>query len=312
LHASVAIYIEPFARRTKPDLKPLARALCLHLVLCARAQKNATMGSPLLLLLASLVFLARAPAPAQAQAQTARCAVSLTFADGYKEEFGGRGSPCCVPVARNVQGVPYASYVTAWAPEANCDRQDLSWQSFFEGPACTGARVTNRRPSFAVGSAWICLDETPQQQPSKPPAAAAPLSKRFVFRSATTRQCLSVKEGVVLFGQPRLQQSPCSESDATQGWSVRPAGQGVYTIADAKGRCLTTYSGLAVRAAVVMPCSGGSDQKWALDSRTPNGKGPYTIRSPLTGACLSNVGKELVQARCDPNDLNDVFESAFV
>jgi Ricin-type beta-trefoil lectin domain len=271
------------------------------------------MGHPPLLLLAPLLLLL---AHAQAQAQTARCAVNLTFADGYNEAFGGRGSPCCVPVGRTVMNVPYASYVTAWAPEAKCDRQDLSWQRFFEGPLCTGAQAATRRPSFAVGSVWICLDEAPPppQQVSKAPVAApAPsLSKRFVFRSATTRQCLSVKEGVALLGQPRLLQSPCSESDATQGWSVRPAGQGVYTVADAKGRCLATYSGIAVRAAVVMPCSGGADQKWALDSRTPNGKGPYTIRSPLTGACLSNVGKELVQAKCDPSDLNDLFESAFV
>lgn len=259
-------------------------------------------------LLVPLLLLARA----QVQAQpTARCAITLTFADGGTEAVGGRGSPCCVPVARNVQGVPYASYVTAWAPEPACDRQDLSWQGFFEGPSCSGAQVFNRRPTFAVGSAWICLDE-PTKAAAPQPAASAPLPKRFVFRSATTRQCLSVRDGVALLGQPRLMQSPCSESDATQGWSVRPAGQGVYSIADSKGRCLTTYSGLAVRSAVVMPCSGASDQKWALDSRTPNGKGPYTIRSTLTGACLSNVGKDLVQAKCDPNDLNDVFESASV
>jgi hypothetical protein len=263
---------------------------------------------PLVLLLVLLL------GPPQAQAQTARCAISLTFADGYTRSVGGRGSPCCVPVARSVAGVPYAPFVTGWAPASDCNRQDLSWPRFFEGPSCGGAQAANRLPSFAVGSAWICVDEPPtQQQASKAPAAAAaPPPKRFVFRSASTRQCLSVKENVALLGQPRLLQSPCSESDATQGWSVRPAGQGVYTVADSKGRCLTTYSGLAVNAAVVMPCSGGADQKWALDSRTPNGKGPYAIRSPLTGACLSNVGRELLQAKCDLNDLNGLFESAFV
>lgn len=274
---------------------------------------------PLRLLLVAILFsFAAHRAGAQAQPKTARCGVRLTFADGYAQAIGGRGFPCCVPVARAIAGVPYAGYVTAWAPEASCDRQDLTWQRFFEGPSCTGAQAANRRPSFAVASAWICEGEPTQAAPVKPAAtataaaAAPPPSKRFVFRSAATQQCLSVKDGTALLGQPRLLQSPCSESDATQGWSVRPAGQGAYTIADAKGRCLTTYSGLVVRAAVVMPCSGGADQRWALDSRTPNGKGPYAIRSPLTGACLSNVGNQLLQAKCDANDLNGLFESAFV
>lgn len=250
---------------------------------------------PLALCLA--VLLAATGARSQ---QTARCAIQLTFADGFTQAVGGRGSPCCVPVSGNVN-VPY---LISWSPEPACDRQELSWQRFYEGPSCTGAQAANRRPSFAVRSVWICPDYLKPAAPAKP--------RTFVFRSAATRQCLTSRDNVELLGQPRLLQSPCSESDAAQGWSVKPAGQGVYTIADPLGRCLTTYSGVAVRAAVVMGCSGGGDQKWSLDSRTSNGKGPYTIRSPLTGACLSNVGKEVVQAKCDPDDLNNLFESAFV
>lgn len=262
-----------------------------------------------------LAVLAALLAPAVASQQVARCAIDLTFADGAVQTVGGRGTGCCAPVGRVVNGVPYAGYVVQWAPDASCDRQDLTWQRFYEGPLCTGPPTVNRRPTFTVGSVWICAEEDPPK-PKAPATPAAPslAGKRFVFRSMTTRQCLSSREGVALLGQPRVLQTACNEGDAAQGWIVRSAGGDggqFYTIENPRG-CLTTYSGFSLRAAVVMRCSGGADQRWALDSRTPNGKGPYTIRSPLTGACLSNVGKELVQVKCDPEDMNDLFESAFV
>ena len=141
-----------------------------------------------------------------------------------------------------------------------------------------------------------------RQEPREPTAGAADAAPRSCSppaRRRRPRQTSRIAKSCAPNGtaHPRLLQSPCSESEAMQGWSVKPTGQGVYSITDSNDRCLTTYSGLGgLRAAIVMPCSGGADQRWVLDSRTPNGKGPYTIRSPLTDACMSNVGKELVQA----------------
>lgn len=277
------------------------------------------------------LFLAALLAPASVAAgeQVSLCSIDLTFADGGVQTVGGRGNKCCARVGRVVKDVPYAGFVADWATDWACPRQDKAWQRFYEDDSCTGPATVNRRPAFPVGSVWICYDEPRplKQRPlatgtaAKPSLAAAAggggsagsnKPQRFVLRSVTTRQCLGTRDGVALLGQPRVLQAACSDQgDASQGWVKSPAGGGggggYYTIQNSKG-CLTTYSGFAVQAAVVMPCQPGrSDQRWALD-----GKGPYTIRSPLTGACLSNVGKELVQVKCDPNDLNDLFESVSI
>ena len=60
---------------------------------------------------------------------------------------------------------------------------------------------------------------------------------------------------------------------------------------------------------ILMRCDGGLDKVWAITSLTPNGKGPFVLRSQSAGLCLSNASKGVVLEECDANDVNDLFES---
>ena len=60
---------------------------------------------------------------------------------------------------------------------------------------------------------------------------------------------------------------------------------------------------------IFQKCDGGLDKVWGITSLTPNGKGPFVLRSKSAGLCLSNASKGVVLEECDSNDVNDLFES---
>eukprot|EP00775_Hariotina_reticulata_P004920 gene4920-5163_t len=147
-----------------------------------------------------------------------------------------------------------------------------------------------------------------------PIAAQSQQAKSFVFRNAASRQCFAVNDNVrlPLVGLPRLLASTCLASDKSQGFKVVSVGK-LYSIVDAQGRCLTSYSGILITSAGFMKCANNrDDQLWALNSVTPNGKGPYLIQSKETGACIAILRGAVTLNDCNSRDTSMLFESAFV
>ncbi|WIA44539.1 hypothetical protein OEZ86_007273 [Tetradesmus obliquus] len=83
-----------------------------------------------------------------------------------------------------------------------------------------------------------------------------------------------------------------------QGFKLVPTNN-AYSIVDAKGRCVTTYSAIFVRTAAASRCTNGADQRWALTSLASGGKGPYRIKSLENGNCITNMRNTLSLGACD-------------
>lgn len=148
--------------------------------------------------------------------------------------------------------------------------------------------------------------------PSQKPTPSQP--KTFVFRNSASRQCFGVNENVRLpvGGLPRLLSTTCSAADKSQGFKVVSVGN-LYNIIDSQGRCLTSYSGLLIESAGFMRCAPNrADQLWALNSTTPNGKGPYLIQSKDENTCLAIERGAVALEACNARDTTMLFESAFL
>jgi hypothetical protein len=155
-----------------------------------------------------------------------------------------------------------------------------------------------------------------QAQPSttKPAAGGgtfAITNHVLAVRNMANNLCFAANDAQrLLLGIHRVALVPCSARDATQGFKFVPSGN-AFTITDSKGRCVTTYS-VFVRTAAVMRCNGGRDQLWSIASQSPDGKGPYYIKSQESGQCIMKMRNSLGLGTCIRNNPNAAFQLAAV
>jgi hypothetical protein len=151
-----------------------------------------------------------------------------------------------------------------------------------------------------------------QAQPSttKPAAAGGTLTttNRLALRNMGSNLCLAANDAQrLVLGINRLALQPCSARDSTQGFKLVPAGN-AFTIVDNKGRCVTTYSGVFVRTVAVMRCAGGVDQRWSIAPSSPDGRGPFFLKSQESGQCIINMRNSLGLGACDRSSANAAFQ----
>jgi hypothetical protein len=163
--------------------------------------------------------------------------------------------------------------------------------------------------TYVKASALQAVTTKPSQATG---GGAMSLTNRVLaIRNRANSLCFAANDAQrLLLGITGVALRPCSARDATQGFKFVPSGN-AFTIVDSKGRCVTTYS-VFVRTAAVMRCSGGRDQLWTISSKSPDGKGPYLIKSQENGQCIINTRNSLGLGTCHLQSPNAAFELAAV
>ncbi|WIA44538.1 hypothetical protein OEZ86_007272 [Tetradesmus obliquus] len=194
----------------------------------------------------------------------------------------------------------------------NLDPNCLAWNSFGyyilaqggTAPTVAAAGVSftpyDKLCTYVKASAAQAKPSISQPATGTGSSMAGPMANQVLsFRHKAANLCVTANDVQrLLLGMTRLALSPCRSSDQTQGFKLVQNGN-AYSIVDAKGRCVTTYSAIFVRTAAMSRCTNGADQRWTLTSLSSGGKGPYGIKSLENGSCITNMRNMLSLGACD-------------